>query len=64
MQKPELKSLTDLAVEHRLTYFQVYNAALRGEYGPVVREGRRLYVRWMELGATASENPALSKQAA
>jgi hypothetical protein len=41
---PSRVSLTDLAIESRADYPTVYKMALKGLLGPVIREGRRIYV--------------------
>jgi len=37
-------SVSQLAIERRESYLAAYNAVLRGECGPVVRVGTRLFV--------------------
>lgn len=37
-------SITDLALREHLGYYQARDRVLKGQYGPVVREGGRLYV--------------------
>jgi len=37
-------TITDLAIKNGSTYRATHERALRGDYGPVSREGSRLYV--------------------
>lgn len=37
-------TITDLAILHGRTYRATHERALRGDFGPVVRDGARLYV--------------------
>lgn len=37
-------ALTDIAIERRLPYRKVFDLALRGQLGEVVRVGTRLYI--------------------
>ena len=39
-----LKAISDVAMEHGLTYGAARERALRGDFGPVRRVGHRLYV--------------------
>lgn len=36
--------LSQFAIENQLSYGQVYTLALRGDLGPVVREGTRIFI--------------------
>lgn len=44
-QEERLVSVTDLAIEHRISYRSCFERVVRGDFGPVERVGNRLYVR-------------------
>jgi hypothetical protein len=54
----QLKSIAEFALERRWGYMRAWRAALRGDFGPVVRLGRRLYVAVppQEGSATTSDD--------
>lgn len=44
-QRPEMLSVTDLAIRNQLTYRTAWERTLRGDFGQPEKIGRRLYVR-------------------
>lgn len=58
-------ALTDVAVEIGRSYMSCYNAAMKGAFGEVRRDGNRLYVSRAGVAAfRALETPAVEKDAA